>query len=62
MGSEEAGPGGKAVEKIERFTEVPMLFLALAYIPVFVVEYVPDVSPGVRTSYSGLSSPPSRWN
>src|SRR5215207_8332089 len=48
MGSEEAGPGGKAVEKIERFTEVPMLFLALAYIPVFVVEYVPDVSPGVR--------------
>jgi voltage-gated potassium channel len=48
MGSDEAGPGGRAVEKIERFTEVPMLFLALAYIPVFVVEYVPDVSAGVR--------------
>ena len=42
------GPGGKTVEKIERFTEVPMLILAVLYIPVFIVEYLPDVPPVVR--------------
>lgn len=36
------------MERIERFTEVPMLVLAIVYIPVFIVEYLPDVPPEIR--------------
>ena len=46
--SGQAGPSGNAVERIERFTEVPMLILATAYVPVFIVEYLPDVPPEIR--------------
>lgn len=42
------GPGGETVRRIERFTEVPMLVLAIVYIPVFIVDYMPDVSASVR--------------
>lgn len=42
------GPGGKTVERIERLTELPMLLLAVVYIPVFIVEYLPDVPASVR--------------
>jgi voltage-gated potassium channel len=47
-GSSQAGPSGNAVERIERFTEVPMLVLAIAYVPAFIVEYLPDVPPEIR--------------
>jgi hypothetical protein len=47
-GSGQAGPSGNAVERIERFTEVPMLVLAIAYVPAFIVEYLPDVPPEIR--------------
>jgi voltage-gated potassium channel len=36
------------VQRIERITEIPMLLLALAYIPVFIVSYMPDVSPSTH--------------
>lgn len=39
---------GINVERLERITEIPMLLLALAYIPVFIVSYLPDVSPSTR--------------
>jgi voltage-gated potassium channel len=35
-------------ERIERATELPMLFLALAYIPAFAIGYFPDTSPEAR--------------
>jgi hypothetical protein len=47
-GSGQAGSGGNAVERIERFTEVPMLVLAVAYVPVFIVEYLPYAPPEIR--------------
>lgn len=46
--SDQGGPGGKTLERIERFTEVPLLVLAVLYIPVFIVEYLPEVHPEVR--------------
>lgn len=39
---------GINVERLERITEIPMFLLALAYIPVFIVSYLPDVSPSTR--------------
>jgi voltage-gated potassium channel len=48
MSSEQGGPGGKLVERIERATELPMLILAVAYIPAFIISYLPDVSSEVR--------------
>lgn len=37
---------GDLAERIERVTEVPMILLALAYVVVFVVGLLPDLSPG----------------
>jgi voltage-gated potassium channel len=48
MSSDQSGPGGKLVERIEQATELPMLILAVAYIPAFIISYLPDVSPEVR--------------
>ena len=38
---------GKRLGRVERATELPMLVLALAYVPVFVVGYLRDVPPDV---------------
>jgi voltage-gated potassium channel len=40
--------GNMNVQRVERITEIPMLLLALAYIPVFIVSYLPDVSPSTH--------------
>ena len=48
MSSDQSGPGGKLVERIEKVTELPMLILAVAYIPAFIISYLPDVSSEVR--------------
>ena len=37
-------------ERIDRVTEVPMLVLAILYIPVFLVGYLREVSPEIRES------------
>lgn len=36
--------------RVDRLTEVPMLVLALLYIPAFIVGYLPNVSPSTRAS------------
>lgn len=46
--SDRTEPGGKTVRSIECFTEVPMLVLAVVYIPVFIIDYLPDVSASTR--------------
>jgi voltage-gated potassium channel len=56
-GSGQAGPSGNAVERIERFTEVPMLVLAIAYVPAFAVELLVKVAVADR----GLSYLRSHW-
>jgi voltage-gated potassium channel len=38
---------GERLGRVERATELPMLILALAYVPVFVVGYLRDVPPDV---------------
>lgn len=38
---------GERVRRVERATELPMLVLALAYVPVFVIGYLRDVPPDV---------------
>jgi voltage-gated potassium channel len=48
VSSDQSGPGGKLVERIEQATELPMLILAVAYIPAFIISYLPDVSSEVR--------------
>ena len=37
-------------QRIDRITELPMLCLAILYIPVFIAGYLPGVSAGVRSS------------
>ncbi len=48
MSSDQSRPAGKLVERIERATELPMLILAVAYIPAFIIGYLPDAPPEVR--------------
>ncbi len=50
MNQEHSGEHNSLTERIEHATSVPMLILALAYIPVFVVRYLPGISPGIRSS------------
>lgn len=38
---------GERVRRVERATELPMLVLALAYVPVFIIGYLRDVPPDV---------------
>ncbi len=37
-------------QRIDRVTELPMLCLAILYIPVFIIEYIPGISASVRSS------------
>ena len=37
-------------QRIDRVTELPMLCLAILYIPVFAIAYLPHVSSSVRSS------------
>ena len=39
---------GERLQRVERATELPMLVLALTYVPVFVVGYLRDVPPDIR--------------
>lgn len=50
MNSKHSGEHSSLSERIEHATSVPMLILALAYIPVFVVRYLPGISPAFRSS------------
>ena len=38
------------VQRIEQTTEIPMLLLAIAYIPLFMMDYLPNVSSEMRTN------------
>ena len=40
---------GNLAQRIDRVTELPMLILALAYVVTFLFEYIPDISPDVRS-------------
>lgn len=42
--------GGELTERIERLTALPMLVLAILYIPLFVAGYLPGVPADVRSS------------
>lgn len=42
--------GGELTERIERLTALPMLVLAVLYIPLFVAGYLPGVPADVRPS------------
>jgi voltage-gated potassium channel len=42
------GRHDERVRRVERATELPMLVLALAYVPVFVIGYLRDVPPDVQ--------------
>lgn len=46
--SSEAYAQESRLRRVERVTELPMLLLALAYLPVFIVGYLHDVSPDTR--------------
>ncbi len=39
---------GERLRRVERATELPMLVLALAYVPVFVIGYLRDLPPDIR--------------
>ena len=47
---------GERLQKVERATELPMLVLALTYVPVFVVGYLRDVPPELTKSGSLLDN------
>jgi voltage-gated potassium channel len=48
MNSHQADRDTNLAGRIERIMEIPMLILAIVYVPAFVVGYLPNVSPQVR--------------
>ena len=50
MSTEDHRSRANVARRIDRLTEMPMLVLALLYIPAFVIGYLPNASPSTRAS------------